>query len=219
MGWIWITLPLTLGCIGLPLVYPGEVDRHLPLLERHWVKANLWIGIFNFVGNYFLTHYFFKVLGCKYTMDTYTINGIPIMMFLATQAYFMLYHSLSNMFQRALYSFNIPTIGVLALVWAFSCAVAFLEAFTLQKFPYYVHEDTYKMYTIGSVFYSLYLIVSFPMFYRIDEYPSKARQWSIKQVALDGFAASMIVFILLDFWRIIIGNIHGSSLETQVPFL
>ncbi len=33
---------------------------------RYWVKCNLWIFIFGWVGNYFWTHYFYTVLRAKY---------------------------------------------------------------------------------------------------------------------------------------------------------
>lgn len=43
---------------------------------------------------------------------------------------------------------------------------AFMEAFTLENFPYYEHTDRWLMYKYGSAFYALYFIVSFPMFAR-----------------------------------------------------
>ncbi len=41
------------------------------------------------------------------------------------------------------------------------------------QFPYYTFIDRGRMYTVGSLFYAIYFFVSFPMFYRIDEYPQK----------------------------------------------
>jgi cycloeucalenol cycloisomerase len=32
-----------------------------------YLQANLWIAIFSYVGNYFWTHYFYKVLHAYYT--------------------------------------------------------------------------------------------------------------------------------------------------------
>lgn len=42
-----------------------------------------------------------------------------------------------------------------------------------SQFPYYTFVDREKMYTVGSLFYAIYFFVSFPMFYRMDEYPQK----------------------------------------------
>ena len=64
------------------------------------------------------------------------------------------------------------------------------------------------MYTVGSLFYAIYFFVSFPMFFRIDEQPGK-RRWTAGEAALDALAASMLVTIILDLWRISFGSIHG----------
>lgn len=62
------------------------------------------------------------------------------------------------------------------------------------------------MYTVGSVFYALYFVVSFPMFYRFEESPRSPRHtlWS---TAVNSLGAGMLVTILLDFWRLIVGAI------------
>ena len=74
-------------------------------------------------------------------------------------------------------------------------------------------QDRSKMYTVGSLFYAIYFFVSFPMFYRIDEVPGK-RRWTAGETALDALAASMLVTIVLDLWRISFGNIYGGPEST-----
>lgn len=39
-------------------------------------QANLWIIIFSYVGNYFWTHYFFRVLGASYTFPSWRMNNV-----------------------------------------------------------------------------------------------------------------------------------------------
>ena len=39
-------------------------------------QANVWIAVFGYVGNYFWTHYFFKVLGASYTMKSHRLNNV-----------------------------------------------------------------------------------------------------------------------------------------------
>ena len=51
------------GVIGLAAVRPCAADASVPLIKRHWVRANVWVAIFSYVGNYFWTHYFYRVLG------------------------------------------------------------------------------------------------------------------------------------------------------------
>ena len=83
-----------------PIWRPFEEDRGKPLLERYIVKANVWIAIFSFVGNYVWTHYFYSVLKAKYTFDAHRLNDVPISMFLMTHAYFMFYHAMTNSILR-----------------------------------------------------------------------------------------------------------------------
>ena len=64
------------------------------------------------------------------------------------------------------------------------------------------------MYTVGSLFYAIYFFVSFPMFFRLDEVLGK-RRWTASEAALDALAASMLVTIILDLWRISLGSIDG----------
>ncbi|PWZ16974.1 Cycloeucalenol cycloisomerase [Zea mays] len=109
-------------------------------------KANIWIIIFSYVGNYFWTHYFFTVLGASYTFPSWRMNN----------------------------------------------------------FPYYEFVDRDIMYKVGSLFYAIYFIVSFPMFSRIDE---KDEKWSLSRVAVDSLGAAMLVTIILDLWRIFLGPI------------
>lgn len=78
------------------------------------------------------------------------------------------------------------------------------------QFPYYTFVDRDRMYTVGSLFYAIYFFVSFPMFYRMDEY-TKQRKWTVKEAAVDSLAASMLVTILLDLWRISVGGITGAA--------
>lgn len=65
------------------------------------------------------------------------------------------------------------------------------------------------MYTVGSLFYAIYFFVSFPMFFRMDEAPSK--KWTASEAAFDSLAAGMLVTILLDLWRITFGGLDGQA--------
>jgi cycloeucalenol cycloisomerase len=41
-----------LPLLVLPLALPSAADRKLPWHERYIIKANLWVAIFSFIGNY-----------------------------------------------------------------------------------------------------------------------------------------------------------------------
>jgi cycloeucalenol cycloisomerase len=45
-----------------PFVWPAATgEAAVPWHQRHCVKANVWIAIFSFIGNWWYTHYFYTV--------------------------------------------------------------------------------------------------------------------------------------------------------------
>ena len=40
------------------------------------MQANVWIAIFSYIGNYFWTHYFYKLLGASYTFPSWDLNEV-----------------------------------------------------------------------------------------------------------------------------------------------
>ena len=86
------------------------------------------------------------------------------------------------------------TISVAALffAWAETRLVA-----TDANAPYFAYRDLAWMLSWGSVFYACYFVVSFPMFYRLDEAVND--NWPLSKVVIDALAASMLAFYLLDF--------------------
>lgn len=72
------------------------------------------------------------------------------------------------------------------------------------------------MYTVGSLFYAIYFFVGFPVFFRMDE--GKGRL-PILHCAAQSLAATMLVTLLLDFWRLGLGPVTGSKLPSGLPWL
>lgn len=236
-GWHYMVVGLFLSippCL-LPLMFPGE-DRAIPWHSRYTTKANVWIFIISWQGNYFWTHYFYQVLGCKYTFPSWRLNNVPFCLFLITHSYFHLYHLLGTRFLRGLWAWLRPdaqavigsckrvsdAVVVSVALVVLTYGVAYGEVLSIQSFPYYTYEDADAMFKYGSIFYSIYFIVSFPMFYRLDE--AKNERWTLSAAALDSFAACMIVTMLLDFWRLLIGPVFQSAsaatcATTSVPLL
>ncbi|OMO71738.1 cycloeucalenol cycloisomerase-like protein [Corchorus olitorius] len=195
----------------VPMLFVGKADSSLHWKDRYWVKASLWIMIFSYVGNYFWTHYFFTVLGASYTFPSWRMNDVPHTTFLLAHVCFLFYHVASNMTLRRLrHSIaGLPKHIQLAMegawILALSYFIAFLETFAIANFPYYDFVDRASMYKVGSLFYAIYFIVSFPMFLRIDEKPGDL--WDLPRVAVDSLGAAMLVTIILDLWRIFLGPI------------
>ncbi|XP_042492334.1 cycloeucalenol cycloisomerase isoform X1 [Macadamia integrifolia] len=195
----------------IPILVVGKADRSLCWKDCYWVKATIWIIIFSYVGNYFWTHYFFTVLGASYTFPSWRMNNVPHTTFLLTHVCFLFYHVASNMTLRRLQHSIADLPGSMQLVikaaWilALSYFIAFLETLAISNFPYYSFVDQASMYKVGSLFYAIYFIVSFPMFLRIDEKPGDL--WDLPRVAVDSLGAAMLVTIILDLWRIFLGPI------------
>jgi len=169
VGYMCCGLILTLPNTILPNLFPAEADKKIKWYERFVTKANIWIALMNFAGNYFWTHYFFVCLGATYTFPvTWKLNGVPIALFLITQSYFTTYYVTSNILLRRIKAhtkgtsyFIYTAIFVVLLSWFF----AFMETWTIESVPYYTFLDRGTMYKVGLTFYALYFVTSFPMFF------------------------------------------------------
>jgi cycloeucalenol cycloisomerase len=210
---MYLGIAVGIPCMILPIVMH---QQDIEWTRRYSTKATLWIWILSFIANYDWTHYFYNVLGAKYTFNAHRLNDVPFCLYLMTHSYFALYHCLASIVFRV-FGFTQPNfksgkfVGLLVVMSYF---VAFMETWTIQKFPYYAFENEQAMYKYGLVFYALYFIVSFPMFLRLEEPVRQAkgnltiRTKSLSEVALDAFACSMMITLLLDFWRLWVGRIY-----------
>ncbi len=200
---------------GLDYSFSGSV------LNSYWFKANLYIFIFGFFGNYVGSEYFFDVLGMVYnypnaitTLDAALVGNsnqpVPVIMYFYTHAYFMTYHTTAIILLRRTMNSGIfmakllfmPSTFVIGYCWAWVETKAMANPLMTTSFYY---ENMEAMLAYGSIIYATYFIGSFPIFYFIDE-KSTARWDSVKVIAA-GLSASMIVFYLLEMCTHYIGSI------------
>ena len=204
--YIGVGVAMVIPILLLPLLFKEE---SVPFCSRYIVKANVYIAILSYIGNHFYTHYFYNVLGMRYTgplAEGIHINSVPLSMFLMTHVYFMSYHVSVSLILRvvrgattggnARFIVSSIVIVILALLTAAG------ETWTISSFPYYTYPDLYSMMTTGSVFYSLFFVVTFPMFFRLDEDSC----WSLSRVVLEALAAMMMVLVCADWWRLLVNN-------------
>ncbi len=212
--------------VGSPLfIYPllafRRTDKNIPLAKTYWLKANVFIALLSFFGTYFGTEYFFDVLGMVYNypnqklaFDSALLGSgtqvVPLSMYFTTLAYFMTYHSTASVAIRVLRTSPLGKIKILypVIVLAIGYAWAWLETFLManprnQEFFYY--KDLDRMLLFGSLIYTSYFVVTFPVFHAIDE--KKDKPWSLAKTAVAALACSMAVFYLLDFWALAIGTL------------
>ena len=220
---------MSLPCLFLPLLLADERERELPLQCRYSVKANLYIAILSYIGNHFFTHYFYNVLGVRYTGPLgrgrgIEINNVPLSMYFATHVYFISYHTVVSLPIRIAKRTLVHSsrlfyfAGMCLVVCSLSIITAFLETWTISGFPYYTYPDYYAILTKGSVFYAIYFMVTFPMFLRLDEEP--ADPWTLGRTTVDALAAMMMVLLCGDIWRLAIGAVGDDVANgmTGIPF-
>eukprot|EP00618_Florenciella_parvula_P018547 CAMPEP_0119470948 /NCGR_PEP_ID=MMETSP1344-20130328/3629_1 /TAXON_ID=236787 /ORGANISM="Florenciella parvula, Strain CCMP2471" /LENGTH=433 /DNA_ID=CAMNT_0007503683 /DNA_START=20 /DNA_END=1321 /DNA_ORIENTATION=+ len=157
-----------------PFIAPGITgEANVPVWSRYSVKATVWIAIFSFIGNWWYTHYFYSVLKASYSMPAHDLNAVPLAMYFATHFYFTLYHALAAQALRGVRTLFVRNSARFmfecSLVCAMAYSTAFTESATISAYPCYSFADRHQAYTLGSAFYGIYFLVSYPLFATIDE--------------------------------------------------
>lgn len=143
-------------------------------------------------------------------------------MFLCTHAYFCTYHTATTIVLRRFWTSRFyheldtytKRLASCLLIGIMAYVTAFMETWTISSFPYWNFQNRSLMYSVGSICYALYFIVTFPMYYHLSEGPIL----SISATALNSLAGCMLVTILLDLWRLVVGGIVP-NVPTCVPFM
>lgn len=193
--------------------------------DSYFLKANIYLFVFGFWGNYAGSEYFFDLLGMVYHYPNATRNldsallgsgeqRVPLIMYLYTHAYFMTYHVTANIALRKLKSFTVnhgPVISwmlffifvfAIGYCWAWAETKAMANPLMASSFYY---EKMALMLKYGSIIYATYFIASFPIYYFIDEEPGK--EWSLLQVAAGALSASTLTFYMLDIAVHLLGSL------------
>lgn len=205
------------------LVIPALLHRRVPALAAtpwyasYWFKFNLWIFLFVWVGTYFLTHYFFDVLGMRYefptrwNLDAALVGSgrdqVPLFLYPLTQAYFMTYHvGMTVLYRRLRTRWSLGWPARIALMFVLAYAVAFAETF-FMAIPalrdVFSYPDRGRMLLVGSLFYASYFVISLPVFSQIDEH----EPWTLGRTIGSALAVCMGVLIVLDGWALVFGSL------------
>lgn len=210
---IGLASPFLLQPILVPSAFFRSPDTRRPITRRYAFKANVWLAVYSFIGNYWYTHYFYSVLKASYTMPAHRFNDVPVALYFATHFYFSTYHLLSNACLRGVVTAFRPSMRRTALyvsvVVALSYFTAFAETLTISSFPYYSFADRDMAYTVGSAFYGVYFLVSFPAFFHFDEQIDSTAVDATKVTVWDAAVSScgygMMILMMLDFVRLYLG--------------
>lgn len=207
-------------CMILPLFL--RRNSGIPWHQSYWFKANLFMFCWTFIATYVHTEYFFEMLGLRYRFSevhTYfdsaligpaeataaaSYQKVPLGMYLNTVAFFMVYHNSAVVFMRRIRTMT-TTLPKLGRTLAWCTIVVFTSVFwAWAETALYItddaagnvwYEDLQQMMLYGSLYYSLYFIVAFPMFYRLDEGSEK---WRLSRVVIEASAVGMLSMLLID---------------------
>jgi cycloeucalenol cycloisomerase len=214
-------------CVALPLYLRRK--QPIPFYKQWWFKFQLYMVIFVFFMTFFNTEYFFKALGMRYNFPQVTWyfdsaylgpnqatalaenQRIPVGMYLNAIAFFTVYHIAAVIVIRRIAGL-FPSHTRLKQIAGFAFA-SFITAlfFAWAESYFYITAAAsgnvwyinlpWQLY-VGSWFYMLYFICSFPNIYGLDESPNQ-QPWSLARVATEAAAISMLVLLLCDLWVVL----------------
>eukprot|EP00039_Didymoeca_costata_P010650 m.144157 g.144157 ORF g.144157 m.144157 type:complete len:275 (-) comp14911_c0_seq2:2356-3180(-) len=200
---VTLSLPCILGPLLTLKLYHGVNVFHSKNL--YWLKYNLYCGVLMFQGSYFITHYFYTVLGARYTVPTgdgrWEFNNVPICMYLLAHPYFCTYHVIAERiinFSQLQGMFNVLLILLLAFI------TAILETLSIEAFPHYNYPDRDAFLTKGSAFYSIFFVFSYPMYVELAK---NGQTWSLWHTVVHSMGCAMLIMTTMDFWRLFLGPI------------
>jgi hypothetical protein len=127
----------------------------------------------------------------------------------------------------------------LSALFAMGYITAVVEAVSISAFPHYRYPDRPAMLTVGSAFYSLLFVVTYPMY--VELHRAHARHcaavvgegggrrasasmsdgndcaWTLWRVLCHALAASMMVLLNYELWRLTVGRISPLVDPTTCP--
>jgi cycloeucalenol cycloisomerase len=220
-------------CVLLPLYL--RRGHPLPFWRQWWFKFQLYLFVVIFFLTYFGTEYFFDVLGMRYNypqvswiFDSVLLGPdqatalaeykrVPLGMYLISVGFFTVYHIGAIVMIRRIYRLG-KAMGVTAGMAAFAIGVvlaalfwAWLETrlFVSQpKGSYAWYEDLNRQLGVGTLFYVMDFLITFPNVYWLDERASH-RSWNLYRVCIEATAMCLLVLLAGDLWAMLLGVPFG----------
>jgi cycloeucalenol cycloisomerase len=212
LGNLLLAVAIAAPLVAIPFFVRDESSLGRPWHRTYWFKFAVWVFVLAAIGTYFITEYFFDVLGMVYhyphltwSFDSTLLGSgkqtVPIVMYLHAWYFFATYHTCSVIVMRRIRTSSLgggilwSAIAVAATASLFAWAEVFFTTgeSVSHQFRY---EDMAWMLRWGTCFYACFFIVSFPMVYRLDENPED--DWPLSRVVIEALAAGMLVLFLLD---------------------
>lgn len=218
-------------CVLLPLWLRRK--HPLPFWKQWWFKFQLYLVVLIFFLTYFGTEYFFDTLGMRYNYPNQTwffdsvllgpdqataladYKRVPLGMYPISVGFFTVYHIgaivMIRAFMRLGAAVNLRAAGfvlgvvVAALFWAWLETMLFVSQ---PKGSFAWYEDLERQMGIGSIFYAMDFLITFPNVYWLDERKTH-RPWSNYRVAIEATAMCLLVLLAGDLWSLFFGVPFG----------
>jgi len=200
----------------VPALSPGRPNRGGPWWNAYWLKLKVWVAILVCMGTYTGTHYFFDLMGMRYSFDVrwtfstdmvgHSRQQVPVFMYPLTHAYFMTYFTALMTAERHLVRrWDLKSAGRTVVIILISYSVAFLETFFMASpllSDVFAYASRRRMLKLGSLGYASYFIAGLPMARRID---SGGVRWTLERVVIEALATCMMILALLEVWAKTVG--------------
>ncbi|KAH7489940.1 hypothetical protein H9L39_07544 [Fusarium oxysporum f. sp. albedinis] len=214
VDYMLFSITAALPSILLPALLSKPGGR--PWYRRYWVKLNLWVSIIVFLGTYFISHYFFDLMGMRYMFNNRinfssavagrTGGEVPLFLYPLTHAYFMSYFTCLLVAERKIIRRLQPgRIGRIFVVLALSYVVAFGETFFMASpllSEVFLYDKRDRMMKVGTFGYMIFFVTGLPMLGRVD---SRGEDWPLSRVVTEALAAFTCILLLFELWAKIIG--------------
>jgi cycloeucalenol cycloisomerase len=199
-----------------PAFSRSRPDRNRPWSECYWFKLNLWVAIVVFFGTYIGTHYFFDLMGMRYTFEVrWFLNSdvigqnrqlVPLFMYPLTHAYFMSYYVVLMVADRFIVKrLGLGAGGAFFVVMLLAYSLAYVETYFMAADFFsdlFQYDNRDRMLTVGSFGYASYFVVGLPVVRRMD---ARGELWSLQRVVIEALATCMAILLLLEVWAKVVG--------------
>lgn len=218
-------------CVLLPLYL--RRNHPLPFWRQWWFKFQLYLMVLIFFLTYFGTEYFFDTLGMRYNYPKVSwyfdsvllgpdqaaalteFKRVPIGMYPISVGFFTVYHIGAIVMIRAFRQLGqrlgvrgagfVLGVIVAALFWAWLETMLFVSQ---PKGSFAWYEDLDRQLGIGTIFYAMDFLITFPNVYWLDERASH-RAWSLYRVMIEATAMCLLVLLAGDLWSLALGVPFG----------
>ena len=220
-------------CVLLPLWL--RRSSGISIRDSFWFKYNVYMFVWCFYATYYHTEYFFDLLHMHYRFPDVTLlfdsaligpdettaaaawQKVPVGMYFNTVGFWICYHTPAIVLMRRVRRLTLSwSGGSQRLAWVAIVLVTALFFAWGETYFYFMqweivknnvwYENMSEMLRVGSIFYSMYFIVSFPNAYRLDENPDEPG-WSVSRVVIEASFVGIASMTLLDLWANFIGPI------------